>query len=82
MKMNNTLTIKQRPKQKHHIEVNYQTEKHYSKHIESNTPAVQRRATIKQFTTNMIKCPTQINFEKATLYVNSFETMKTQTHSS
>ena len=40
MKMNNTLTIKQRPKQKHHIEVNYQTEKHYSKHIESNTPAV------------------------------------------
>ena len=40
MKMNNTLTIKQRPKQKHHIEVNDQTEKHYSKHIESNTPVV------------------------------------------
>ena len=40
MKMNNTLTIKQRPKQKHHIEVNDQIKKHYSKHIESNTPAV------------------------------------------
>ena len=40
IKMNNTLTIKQRPKQKHHIEVNFQTEKHYSKHIESNTPVV------------------------------------------
>ena len=40
MKMNNTLTIKQRPKQKHHIEVNFQTEKHYSKHIESYTPVV------------------------------------------
>ena len=38
--MNNTLTIKQRPKQKHHIGVNFQTEKHYSKHIESNTPVV------------------------------------------
>ena len=36
MKMNNTLTIKQ----KHNIEVNFQTEKHYSKHIESNTPVV------------------------------------------
>ena len=40
MKMNNTLTIKQRLKQKHHIEVNFQIEKHYSKHIESNTPIV------------------------------------------
>ena len=40
MKMNNTLTTKRWPKQKHHIEANYQTEKHYSKHIESNTPIV------------------------------------------
>ena len=40
MKMNNTLTIKQRPKQKHHIEVNFQIEKHYSKRIESNAPIV------------------------------------------
>ena len=40
MKMNNTLTIKQRLKQKHHIEVNFEIEKHYSKHIESNAPIV------------------------------------------
>ena len=40
MKMNNTLTIIQRLKQKHHIEVNFQIEKHYSKRIESNAPIV------------------------------------------
>ena len=47
------------------IEVNYQLEKHNSKHIESNIPVISRRATTKQFITNMIKCPTEINFEKA-----------------
>ena len=56
--------------------------KHYGKHIESNIAAIQRRATIKQFITNAIKCSIQINFEKEKTYLNSFETMKTQTHSS
>ena len=62
---NSILTEKQKPKWKHHIEVNYQLEKHNSKHIESNIPAVSRRATTKQFIKNMIKCPIEINFEKA-----------------
>ena len=33
---------KKKPKQKHHIEVNYELEKHNSKH-ESNIPAVLRK---------------------------------------
>ena len=39
---NSILREKQKPKQKHHIEVNYQLEKHNSKH-ESNIPAVLRK---------------------------------------
>ena len=42
---------------------------HCSKHIESNIFTVQRRATIKQFIINVIKCPTQINFKKEKIYI-------------